>query len=480
MKLAQFVRTHLLAHKFVRDTATLQAGTIAVLACNLAGVVLLAHVLGASAQGQYYVAITLYSLLWFLLNPGVVAATVTQVAAANARGLHDKAAAWLAFLAKAQLALGLALVVLGVVLLPWIVRVVEPDDAAAARFYTQWGLVMCATPLLELPRVVACAALQATRTMLPFARVETGQELVRVFLVVALAIATHSPAGPVAGTLLASAFGSWIAIEQYRAARQAAPERLPSLRTIAAHVRDVPMRAGLTLGFKLGVCRSMDAAANQLLPTLLMQRYASTEWVAYLRIAQRLTALPQLFMQALQRTLMPRLSELAGEQHRDRFRATFVRGSLYSGLLTCGALALLFPLLPYATELGLPRDYAAPIQHIAWILAPGLAVLSFSIANESFYLVTNQLRVLVVSCVLGLVVTGLAQWQLARSVPDTGVAWGLTVTCAWSLTHYAYFAWYWRRGARRTPGAQDAPSPGGVAPVLPRANVSVERPANPG
>lgn len=475
MKLAQFVRTHLLGHKLVRDTATLQAGTVAVLACNLAGVVLLAHVLGATAQGQYYVAITLYSLLWFLLNPGVVAATVTQVAAANARGLHDKVAAWLAFLAKAQLALGLALVVLGFVLLPWIVRVVEPGDAAAARFYTLWGLVMCATPLLELPRVVACAALQATRTMLPFARIETGQELVRVFLVVTLAVATHSPAGPVVGTLLASAFGSWIAIEQYRAARRAEPARLPSVSAIVAHVRDVPMRAGLTLGFKLGVCRSMDAAANQLLPTLLMQRYASAEWVAYLRIAQRLTALPQVFMQALQRTLMPRLSELAGEQHRERFRATFIRGSLYSGLLTCGALALLFPLLPFATEFGMPRDYREPIQHIAWILAPGLALLSFSIANESFYLITNQLRVLVVSCVLGLVVTGLAQWYLARNVPETGVAWGLTVTCAWSLTHYAYFAWYWRRGARGTPNAPHA-----AAHVAPRAAVSADPPANPG
>src|SRR5262245_41081071 len=117
MKLSQVLR-----HKLVRDTATLQAGTLFVLAGNLGSAVLLAHVLGAHEQGQYYVAIVLYSVLWMGLNPGLVAATVTQVAAARARGLHDKAEAWLAFLAKAQLLLGLALVVLGLVALPWIAR----------------------------------------------------------------------------------------------------------------------------------------------------------------------------------------------------------------------------------------------------------------------------------------------------------------------------------------------------------------------
>ena len=64
MKLRRF-----LEHKFVRDTATLQVGSLFVSAGNLASAVLLAHVLGAREQGQYYVAVTLYSLLWFLGVP---------------------------------------------------------------------------------------------------------------------------------------------------------------------------------------------------------------------------------------------------------------------------------------------------------------------------------------------------------------------------------------------------------------------------
>lgn len=453
MKLRRF-----LEHKFVRDTATLQVGSLFVSAGNLASAVLLAHVLGAREQGQYYVAVTLYSLLWFLLNQGVVGATVSQVAAASARGLREKAAAWLAFLAKAYLAIGAFLVVLGWFLLPKIAALVSPSDAETARATARWAFWLTFTPLLEIPRVVLCAGMQGTRTMLPFARTESAQEAIRVFLVIAFAIVTDSPEGPVAGMVVASALGSLLAIEQYRGARVGREELLPAPREILAQFRDVPLLRGLPLGLKLGLCRSIDAVGVQVLPTLFLQRYGSSEWVAYVRLAQRVMNVPMMFMQGISRTMLPRLSELAGVQARERFRATFVKASLYSGAIISAGLLVSLALLPFALQLVFPPEYRQPMWIVSLILTPGLIALSFSIANDTFYLVTNTLRVAMILSLIGIVVNGLVVWHLARTWPETGVAWGLSITMFWCVTHYLYAAWYFRTHRGGPSASPDGPA----------------------
>jgi O-antigen/teichoic acid export membrane protein len=459
----------LLRHKFVRDTATLQLGTLFVAAGSLANAVLLAHVLGAREQGQYYLAVVLYSLLWFLLNQGVVGATVSQVAAATARGNQAKAAAWLAFLAKAYVAIGIVLVGLGWILLPWIAGFVAPDDPVLARDTARWAWWLTITPLLEIPRVVLCAALQGTRTMLPFARIECAQEAVRVFLVIALAVVTHSPEGPIAGMVAASVFGSWIAIEQYSDARRGRESVLPSAAGILAEVRDVPLMHGLPLGLKLGFCRSIDAVGVQVLPMLFLERFGTTEWVAYVRLAQRLMNVPMMLMQGISRTLLPRLSELAGVQDRERFRSTFVKASLYSGAIISAGLLLALAAMPVVLEHLFPPEFRAPIWTVCLILTPGLVTLSFSIANDTFYLVTSTLKAAMVLSMLGIVVNGFVTWQLARAWPETGVAWGLSITMMWCVVHYLYAAWWFRRNRAAAPrAAVDAPPR--EAPVAPGAD----------
>jgi len=116
--------------------------------------VLLAHLLGARAQGQYYVALSLYALLFFVLNQGVSGATVSQVAAASARGLDTKVAAWLGYLLKAYVLVGVALLALGLFVLPWFATRVVHADPETAR----WAFWLTLTPFCELPKVVACAA----------------------------------------------------------------------------------------------------------------------------------------------------------------------------------------------------------------------------------------------------------------------------------------------------------------------------------
>jgi len=425
--------------KFLRDTATLQVGSLLNSIGNFAGTVALAFLLGPREQGRYYVAIALYSLLWLLMNQGFVGATVSQVAAANARGLSEKVAAWLAYLGKAYVALGLVLAPLGFLLLPHAAHLFGAGEEPGL-----WAFWLTLTPFLEMPRVVVCAALQGTRRMLPFAQIENAHELSRVFLLVAGVLVTGSAAGAVLGTLAASGLSSVIAIEMYLLTRREDPRGLPTFREILRLSRVVPLRAGVPLGARLGAVRSIDAIAREVLPALLAMRFGSSEWVSYLRIAQRILGMPLLLMQGASRTTLPMLSELAGLKDLARLRHIYWKASLWSGAFITSGLLLGMLVLPIVLRAFFPASYHDPVWELCLILLPGYAIVSFSIANDTFYLVSNTLKAGVILSALGLVLCAAVQAALASRFPRTGAAWGLSFTLAVTSMHFVYAAWWFR------------------------------------
>ena len=109
----------LIASQFLRDTGTLQAGALLVAVGNFISAVGLAFLLGPARQGEFYVAISLYSFLWFVVNLGLVTVTVNKVSGALANGDRDEAASWLAYLLKAYTLLGALVGVMGWLILPW-------------------------------------------------------------------------------------------------------------------------------------------------------------------------------------------------------------------------------------------------------------------------------------------------------------------------------------------------------------------------
>ncbi len=440
MKLFEVLR-----HKFLRDAATLQIGAFFNAAGNFVNAALLAHLLGAKVQGEFYVAVSLYSLLWFLVNQGLVQATVSQVAAANSRGQREKAAAWLAWLLKASLVYGVVLCVLGFLTLPTVATMwFEASD----RHIGVWAAWMAISPLLETPRAVACAAMQGTRRMLPFAQTENAQEAMRVFLVTVGALITNSASGAVLGTLAASAFGSIMALELYRRDRANGGSPLPGWSEIRAHIKDVPIRHGTALGVKLGIVRNLNVLCMEVIPSLVLKRYGSDESVAYLRIAQRLVKIPLMFMQGISRTTLPMFSEIAGLKDIHKLKRAFFRASLFSGLLISGGVFCVLPILPWVLRFAFPASYPESVWKLCLILVPGFIVMSFSIANDTFYLVTNTLRVAVILSVVGMLISVALLFVLAKWNPTTGVAWGLTINMASSAIHLGYATWYLRKHAR--------------------------------
>lgn len=429
-------------NKLFRDAATLQVGAVFNAFGNLISAALLSHLLGAGSQGQFYLATSLFSLCWFIVNQGLMQAAVTHVAAANSRKEPEKVAAWLAWLLKSSLVWGLALCVLGFLILPPIARWVLGTDPRVGW----WAAILAISPLIETPRVVCCAAMHGTRRMLPFAQTENAQEAMRVFLVVVGAAITNSATGPVLGTLAASFLGSIAAMELYKRDRRKPDSPMPSFGEIRAHVRDVPLRMGASLGVKIGIVRNMNALCMEVVPSMVIARFGSIEWVAYLRIAQRLMRVPLMFMQGITRTLLPVLSELAGTRDMARLRRVYLKTTLTSGMVISLGVLLAMPFLPWILRLFDP-NYARPVLAMCWILVPGFIVMSFGVANDTFYLVTNTLRVAVMISLIGTVPSVIMLGYLAWWFPETGVAWGLTINMVSSSLHLFYAAWYFKKHA---------------------------------
>jgi len=453
----------LLRHKFLRDTSVLQVGAMLNAAGNFLTAIALSHVLGARGQGEFYVAISLYSFLWFSANLGLVSVTVSQVAGATARGDREAAAGWLAYLVKAYLLLGVAVALVGSFALPAAARWILGTDVRVGVL----AALLAVTPLIEVPKVVVTAGLQAGRRMLPLAQIENAQEAMRVFLVIVGALVAGGAVGPVVGALAASAMGSLLAVDMYRGERRRGAD-LWSVREILGRVRAVPLRQGLPLGLRMGAVQNLHAFGTQILPSLFVQRFASSEWVAFFRIAQRILSVPLMFMQGISRTVLPWFSELAGQQELRRLRGAYFKASLFSGLLISAAILVITPLLPWFLELAFPREYREPVWLLARILIPGFMVLSFSIANDTFYLVTGTLRVGIWFSAIGMVVYVALVGTCAWIWPETGVARGFTIAMFWSLWHPLYVYYWFKRKLRPRP-APEALEPGRGAERVPGA-----------
>lgn len=440
--------------RFLRDSTTLQIGAMCLSAGNLAGLVALTHVLGARQQGEFYLAIAIYSFLWFLLGLGIYPVAINRVARATAKQDHETAAAWIAYLGKGTAILGVLTLVIAVFVLPPAARAWLGAGSSDPARIARHAAILCTIPLVEVPRVMALAALTGTRRMASLARVENGQEACRVLLVVVGALVVGDARGPVLGMLAASVLGSCLGLEAW--IREAAAGHMPGPMAAWRARRRLPWRAGIRDGVQMGLVRNIDAYGVQILPALILGRFGSPQWVAYLRTAQRFTDVARMLMQGISRTALPVLSELRGVRSRRRLRGVYWRASLLSGLTVGTGMLAGLPFVPWLLELLLPNDYGDPVWRCLIILVPGVLVVGFSVANDTFYLVTGTLRVGIAISLAGLVVNTTVVTLLASSMPTVGVAYGLSFTFLSSLVHVGYAAWWFSRHVQADVG----PAPG--------------------
>jgi O-antigen/teichoic acid export membrane protein len=431
----------LLRNRFVLDAAILIAvlGAISTLA--------LAHLIGAELQGRFILATSVYGLAFMLFNTGVTQAAVSQMGIAVAENRIERVAGWLAFLVKVYAAGGLFLLLVVGPFLPWIC-----EQLLDSRRIGVFGWILCAVPLLDLPRVVAVAVFQASRSMKEVARIEVLTELARFASVLGGALITGDANGPVFGLLVSTAVGSAISSLRFRAVSAGTGMKLPSIRRVLAGVRDVPVRRGLGLGLRLGVLRSLDALSYDIVPPLMIKAagtatgFAGAEAaVAHFRIAQRLMRLPVVLMQGVSRTALPALAHFVGRGDGEGFKRAFLRVTGYSTLLVAVAVGVTTLASPLLVKMA-PDEYHEQVVHLVRIMAIGYCAMGSMVAYDTFYILTERLRVAIGIIGVQCTVTFISFWFICYHLPETGGAWGMVLTISWTLAHLVYIFWYFRSG----------------------------------
>jgi len=431
-----------LKSKFFKDMATLQAGSMLTSVGSLCSTILLAFILGAREQGTYFASIALFSLISLLLSSGIGAATVSQVSAAHARGNVAKAAGWLAFQVKASFIVSAGVCIVGYWLYPWIAGLELMGGNERIGVLAWW---ITAMPLLDLPRAAAISAFQASRRMLPLAQTENAHEAMRVFLVTIGAVVTGSAEGAIVGMLIASLLSSLLALEMYRLTRKGGESGLPSIAAVLSRLRDVPVREGVPLGFRLGLLRCTDAIGVQIMPILIINAIAGSEVVAYTKTAQRIMSLPVMLTAGVSRTLFPVMYRYAGLKDVIRFKQAFLRATLIGGGLTSVAILLELPFVYSVVGMFWPPKYVEPVALLAPIIALGNVVLSFGLGIDAFHVVAGTTKWPVRINVVAIPITALLTVWLCRNYALTGGAWGISITTSWVLFQYCFLFFVYRR-----------------------------------
>lgn len=456
----------LLNSRFVKDSAILQGSGAILAVLGAASTLVLAHVLGDELQGRYILATSVYALAFMLFNSGVTQAAVSQLGLAVAENRVDRVAAWLAFLVKVYAVGGIFLLVAVGPFLPWVC-----EQLLDSRRIGELGWLLCLVPLLDLPRVVAVAVFQASRRMKEVARIEIVTEVARFSLVTVGALITRDATGPAVGLLGSTAVGSIVGLVRFRSVSLGTGVKLPSARRVLGGVRDVPVRRGLGLGLRLGVLRSLDALGYDILPPLMIKAaghaagYPNAEaWVSHFRIAQRLMRLPVVFMQGVSRTALPALAHFVGRGDGQGFKRAFMRVTGYSTLLVAIGVGLTTLAAPWLV-LAAPEEYRENVVRLVRIMAIGYCAMGTMVAYDTFYILTERLRVAIAILGVQSVVTFPAWWFICYYVPVTGSGWGMVLALSGTLVHVVYIGTYFARGlhvqsfaarGRTTPGESKA------------------------
>jgi O-antigen/teichoic acid export membrane protein len=455
-------------NRFLRDTVTLQVSSVLNQASQVVSTLAIAFLLTSHGQGQFVLAVMMQGLFYTLVHMGIVPATVSMVAASSARGMREKVATWMALLVKSYVVVSLILVGAGYFVLPAVTVMalnalgnkIPVDDAREIGLWAWWLTFWIP---IDIPRACAQVAFHATRRMHALAQLDNGQELMRMFLVLSGALITGSPAGAVLGEIGSRVLASGLAAQMYHRARHDGGPWLPTAGEILQRVPGVPLLAGMRLGLRVGVIKAAAAVVVTIAPRVLIGGIAGASWAAYFNIAQKLMGIPQMMMQGVSRNILPALSEQRSRHDLAGFKRLYLRATVFTGLVISGLTLLGLLLIPWVLPAVLPDDYAEPVLLCCLILTVGVVPLSFAVAQDPFYILTDRMKANVIICFIGALVTIPANAILIYFQPTTGPVWGLTVYMGWVLVHFVYIERYFRRVAPSSPFWK--PEAAGSAPL---------------
>jgi len=404
-----------LARKFVRDTLVLQVGDTLNLGVAFLTSVLLARLLGPSGYGVYALVFSLFGALTFAGDLGLAPATVTQLAEALARGERAAAAEFCGYFVKLSAVLGLAFIVVGLALGPPLAGWLYGRSLIGLLA----GLLM-ADQLLGLPRNLVRVAFQSARRMSWLSAFEVGRGLVRLGLVALFLILGLGVGGVVLAELIAAALASLAAWPLFNRLREAEAGAMPSWAETWDQARRVPLRKHFAFGFKIVLDRNV-VRVLEVVPFLILGRYAPAAEVGFLRLAWGAINLPLNLLTAIANNLAARLPQLRGLGDWAGLWRVFFRTSLAGGILSLAGVGLFALLAPWLIRVIYGAQFL-PALPFVYILALGAALSGFFAGVGALYRTLYRVGLLVAANLIQLALYLPACYLLVKGLGTTGGA----------------------------------------------------------
>jgi O-antigen/teichoic acid export membrane protein len=426
---------NLLGSKFVRDTITLQTGTLILTAVNAVSFVIVVRALGPEQYGVYQLVLTMYGLLMTLNLTGLGPSTITRLAEAIGAADRERIRDLMGFFLQASAAVAVVALLAGLLFGPAFAAY-SYANPFIGELFRAYALVLIFEPVYHL----VLLTLQSLRAMRRYTLLENGALLLEAALKIAVVLLGYGAAGVIAASVAGSASKAAISLAIYHRQQRRQPDLLPGIgEVLGAMLRNSP-RPFWRFGFLLALDKNVSGLYT-LLPVQVLGMLAGEAAAGFLRLGLNALSYPNMLFRGVLTNLETRLPASAGQRNYLQLDDNFRRlmrwiVPLSAGLY--GAFALLAPLvMPLLGEEYIP---ALPVIRVLCLYG---FITGVGGAFGPLYRTLRMLGSMLATKVLALALAALPGLWLLRAWGPTGGAW--TINLVYALAVGATIALVWPR-----------------------------------
>jgi len=407
----------LFKHNFVKDTATLQIGTLFATGLTFISSVIFARVLGPEDYGKYGLIFAFTSLIGIALNWGADYATLTLMSEAWAKQDRQKIKELIIYFLKLSFYVNGFAGLLIFLTAPVIANYLYHDFTIG--FLARWVLL---ANTLSVIYILALIILQVVRKIKYLTVLENINKIFYISLPVILVLLGWRLKGIVFGYLICgilfflfSFFFYMIMIKR--------TNLLPTFSEIFKDFFTVPIKKYFRFGFLIAIDKNL-ANLYSILPITFLGMFTAKTDVAYFKLAFSYIGLHTIFLKPISRLLSVQLpkSKTFGE---DTLKNHFYKTTFYSVIIVA---CLMVPMLILAKFLVLTfygEKYLPTVRLIYW-LWPYALTSSIGIGLGALYRTINKMKITILTNLIIFITTGPVVYLLIRNFSLAGMIISIT------------------------------------------------------
>jgi O-antigen/teichoic acid export membrane protein len=425
------------SHAFVRNTATLQAGSTAANIYQAIVGIILARILQPNLFGVYALVFGLAGLISILLGVGAQDAVLTMASEAFARNDRNRIRETFSFLAKVTLILGVGALI-GACIAPLIALRLYHD--ASIGLYA--AVIVCASLISTTAYSFTSIGLQIVGRIRALTVIGLLDQVLRTTLALLLVIFGFGITGIVVGHFVGALVVFLVSVVLWRQLAREHPV-FPHIKQLLAAIPTAPIKKYFRFSIWIAIDRNLSNLYN-ILPIMIAGIYISTAEISYFKVSFAYINLALSLLGpvgVLLNSEFPKMKAFGIE----RMSRNFVRISVYafalSSLLGMGAATV----APLAFRVVYGAKYLSAIP-LVFGLIPYAIVYGIGVGLGSSLRALDKVKV---SVILGLLNIGIGLPLGLFLARHFGV-WGIiAIVTFWYAVAHVFTFFYVRGHLRR-------------------------------